>query len=29
MLTTGSLLFLVSLFVSGYATAWLVRRQWS
>lgn len=29
MLTTGSLLFLVSLFLSGYATAWLVRRQWS
>jgi uncharacterized membrane protein YedE/YeeE len=29
MLATGSLLFLVSLFASGYATAWFVRRQWS
>jgi uncharacterized protein len=29
MLATGSLLFLVSLFASGYAAAWLVRRQWS
>lgn len=29
MLATGSLLFLVSLFASGYAAAWFVRRQWS
>ena len=29
MLAAGSLLFLVSLFASGYASAWLVRRQWS
>ena len=29
LVLTGSLLFLVSLFMSGYATAWLVRRQWS
>ncbi len=29
MLTSGSLLFLVSLFASGYAVAWFVRRQWS
>jgi uncharacterized protein len=29
MLATGSLLFLISLFTSGYAAAWLVRRQWS
>jgi len=29
MLATGSLLFLVSLFASGYVAAWFVRRQWS
>lgn len=29
MLATGSLLFLVSLFASGFAAAWFVRRQWS
>ena len=29
MLASGSLLFLVSLFASGYAAAWFVRRQWS
>lgn len=28
LLLTGSLLFLVSLFAGGYATAWLFRRQW-
>ncbi len=28
MLLTGSLVFLVCLFASGYATAWFVRRQW-
>jgi uncharacterized protein len=28
MLLSGSLAFLVSLFVSGYATAWLFRKQW-
>lgn len=28
MLATGSLLFLVAMFVSGYAMAWFVRRQW-
>ena len=28
MLLSGSLAFLVSLFASGYATAWLFRRQW-
>ena len=28
MLVTGSLLFLVAMFVSGYAMAWFVRRQW-
>jgi uncharacterized protein len=28
MLATGSLLFLGAMFVSGYATAWFVRRQW-
>jgi len=28
MLASGSLLFLVSLFASGYATAWFARRQW-
>jgi len=27
-LATGSLLFLLAVFVAGYATAWLVRRQW-
>ena len=29
VLATGSLLFLVCVFASGYAAAWLVRRQWS
>jgi len=29
LLLTGSLVFLVCLFVSGYATAWFVRRQWN
>ncbi|HQN18745.1 MAG TPA: YeeE/YedE thiosulfate transporter family protein [Syntrophobacteraceae bacterium] len=29
MLATGSLLFLLALFASGYAAAWFVRRQWS
>lgn len=28
LLLTGSLLFLVSVFAGGYATAWFVRRQW-
>jgi uncharacterized membrane protein YedE/YeeE len=28
MLATGSLLFLGAMFVSGYAMAWFVRRQW-
>jgi uncharacterized protein len=28
MLASGSLLFLVSLFASGYVVAWFVRRQW-
>jgi len=28
MLLTGSLVFLVCLFTSGYAAAWFVRRQW-
>lgn len=28
VLLTGSLLFLVSVFAGGYATAWFVRRQW-
>jgi len=28
MLATGSLLFLGSMFISGYAMAWFVRRQW-
>jgi uncharacterized protein len=28
LLLSGSLAFLVSLFASGYATAWLFRRQW-
>lgn len=28
MLLTGSLVFLISLFASGYAAAWFVRRQW-
>ena len=28
MFLTGSWLFLISLFASGYLTAWLVRRQW-
>ena len=29
LLLTGSLVFLVCVFVSGYATAWLFRRQWN
>jgi hypothetical protein len=28
LLLNGSLVFMVSLFVGGYAAAWLVRRQW-
>lgn len=28
LLLSGSLVFLVCVFVGGYATAWLVRRQW-
>jgi len=28
MLAVGSLLFLVAVFAGGYATAWIVRRQW-
>lgn len=28
LLLTGSLVFLVCLFASGYATAWFVRKQW-
>lgn len=28
LLLTGSLVFLVVLFATGYATAWLFRRQW-
>jgi uncharacterized membrane protein YedE/YeeE len=28
LLLTGSLVFLLCLFASGYATAWFVRRQW-
>ena len=28
LLLTGSLVFLVCLFASGYAAAWFVRRQW-
>lgn len=28
LLLTGSLVFLMCLFASGYATAWFVRRQW-
>jgi len=28
LILTGSLVFLVCLFASGYATAWFVRRQW-
>ena len=28
MLATGSLLFLGAMFISGYAMAWFVRRQW-
>ena len=28
MLLTGSLVFMLSLFAGGYATAWFVRRQW-
>lgn len=29
MLLTGSIVFLVCIFVGGYTTAWLVRRQWN
>lgn len=29
LLLSGSLAFLVCLFISGYATAWFVRRQWN
>lgn len=29
MLLTGSIVFLVFIFAGGYATAWLVRRQWN
>jgi uncharacterized membrane protein YedE/YeeE len=29
MLLSGSLLFLVCVFVGGYAAAWFVRRQWN
>jgi hypothetical protein len=29
LLLTGSLVFLVCLFASGYATAWFFRRQWN
>jgi len=29
LLLTGSMVFMLCLFVSGYATAWLVRRQWN
>lgn len=29
VLLTGSLLFLVSVFMGGYAAAWFVRRQWN
>jgi hypothetical protein len=28
LLLSGSLVFLVCLFASGYATAWFVRKQW-
>jgi uncharacterized protein len=28
LLLTGSLVFMLCLFASGYATAWFVRRQW-
>lgn len=28
LLLTGSIVFMLSLFASGYATAWFVRRQW-
>ena len=28
LLLTGSLVFLVFIFVGGYAAAWFVRRQW-
>ena len=28
LLLSGSLVFMVSLFISGYATAWFFRRQW-
>ena len=29
LLLTGSFVFLLCIFVSGYATAWLFRRQWN
>lgn len=29
LLLTGSLVFMLCLFASGYATAWFVRRQWN
>ncbi|HCE44494.1 MAG TPA: hypothetical protein DET40_13185 [Lentisphaeria bacterium] len=29
LLLSGSLVFLICLFISGYATAWFVRRQWN
>ncbi len=29
LLLTGSVVFMLCLFVSGYATAWFVRRQWN
>ena len=29
LLLTGSLVFLLCIFISGYATAWLFRRQWN
>ena len=28
LLLTGSIVFMLCLFASGYATAWFVRRQW-
>ena len=29
MLLSGSIVFLICVFAGGYATAWLVRRQWN
>jgi uncharacterized membrane protein YedE/YeeE len=29
LLLTGSIVFMLCLFASGYATAWFVRRQWN